>query len=277
MDNQWIENKIIENYVVKGMGQSAAGKEFNFGAYKVKKILKENNIKIRNHNQAVILKNKRFRKYDNNDNYFSIESKNMAYIMGFIAADGTIRKDSNEIKITLAAKDRVQLENIKKEIGIQVNVKDFTTKSGYDSCTLQWTSEQHKKDLKKYNIIPQKTFILTPPYQLSKEYWIDYIRGYFDGDGSINNLKNKSLRWQVCSATKILLEWILDYFEELGIPKVNIQERKNKNILYTIQYSTSSTKKIYDVLYTKGSLFLPRKKKCFDFCIDNKYHEAIYP
>ena len=38
------------------------------------------------------------RKYLVNDNYFDIENERMAYLLGFLASDGTVRKNSNEIK-----------------------------------------------------------------------------------------------------------------------------------------------------------------------------------
>ena len=39
------------------------------------------------------------RKYLVNDNYFDIENERMAYLLGFLASDGTVRKNSNEIKL----------------------------------------------------------------------------------------------------------------------------------------------------------------------------------
>lgn len=198
----------------------------------------------------------------------------MAWLLGFIASDGTIRKDSNEIKIGLAIKDKEILEKIKAELKLQSNVKEYTTNNGYDCCTLCWTCQTHKEDLATFHIVPNKTFSLLPPDKLDKKYWIDYIRGYFDGDGSINLIANSNgrgngnLRWQVCAATPTMLQWIVDYFyDEYNIPKVSIQKqlRPNaKNPLYSIQYSSIATRKIYTILYTPNSLFLKRKKEHFE-------------
>ena len=255
------------------MGRLASGREFGLSDRAVKKILKDAGIRLRTHREATILRNKKAKKYDNNSNYFSTESPNMAYIMGFIAADGTIRKRENSIKITVSRRDREILEKIKEEVGIEVEVKDYTTSQGYDCSTLVWTDQKHKEDLAKYSIVPEKTFILRPPTNLKREYWIDYIRGYFDGDGSIGNIKstngrgNGSIRWQVCSATKELIEWIVDFFnEEYGIPKVNVQTRirNHEKPLYIVQYSSRASRMIYKVLYSESSLYLARKKEIFD-------------
>lgn len=266
------EKQIIYYYQDKKMGQIAVSKKV-LGVSNpniVKNILKKYNIHIRTQQEAAILSNKNRASHKKED-YFSTQNSNMAWLLGFLAADGSIRKNENKIKIGLSIKDKEILEKIKKELELETSIKEYTNSQGYDCCTLQWTCEQHKKDLAKYNIVPEKTFVLKPPYELNKDLWIDYIRGYFDGDGSINLIPNSNgrgngnLRWQVCSATKEILEFILQVFEEqYNIPKVNIYERQGLHTLYYIQYSSIATRKIYSILYTQNSLFLERKKKHFE-------------
>lgn len=267
------EAEVVRLYENELMGQLAVSKAVfkTANVKKVKNILKKYGVHIRTQKESAIISNKK-RASEKDEDYFSNPSHNMAWLMGFIAADGTIRKDENEIKIGLALKDKEILEQIRQELKLKTEVKEYVNSQGYECCKLQWTCEKHKKDLAKYSIIPQKTFKLIPPYDLDKKYWIDYIRGYFDGDGSINLIPNSNgrgqgnLRWQLCSATKEMLEFVLNYFEEeYKIPKVTIQERTTgKNILYYIQYSSVATRKIYSILYTKNSLFLPRKKEHFE-------------
>lgn len=196
----------------------------------------------------------------------------MAWLLGFLASDGNVSQKSNDITIGLAIKDKEVLEKIKKELSLTTNIKEYTTTNGYDACKLQWTCEQHKKELAKYNIIPQKTYSLKPPTVLNEEYWIDYIRGYFDGDGSVNLIQNSNgrgngnLRWQVCSTSKEIIEWIQKVLEnKYNIPKTIIysHQRSGKDLWY-IQYSSIATRKIYKILYTPNSLYLKRKKDHYE-------------
>ena len=270
MEKQEIINKIIDNYENKKYGLIKSGKDFGLSANKVKKILKENNIHIRNHHESMVLSNKS-RDYPHNEGYFSKDSLILAWILGFIAADGSIRKDSNSIKITLSKVDKEILEKIKEEIKIENPIKDYITNKGFEISEFIWTCEQHKKDLEKYNIIPDKTFKLKPPYKLNKEFWIDYIRGYFDGDGSVNLIKNSNgrgngnLRWQVCGAVPEILQWIIDFlYEEYQIPKVLIQTQRRKEKLYYFQYSSKATRQIYNILYNDSKMFLKRKKEHYE-------------
>lgn len=265
------EELIIHLYVDEGRGQLYCAKACgSTNVSKVKEVLRKNNISIRDFSHAASLSNQN-RAYKKNESYFDIPTSNMAWLVGFLASDGSISSSDNAIKIGLAKKDREILEKIKKEVEIENKIKEYTTNNGYEVAELVWSCKKHKDALNKYSVTPNKTFILRPPYMLPHKYWIDYIRGYFDGDGSINLIhsheKVNALRWQICSATKEILEWIIEFFyNEYWIPKVSIYHDMNhgKNELYYFQYSTNATKQIYSILYTPNSLFLKRKKDHFD-------------
>lgn len=256
---------IFKEYVENKRGLLFTSKQVHSTPDTIKKFLISQGIHIRNISEAAVESNKN-RALPKNHEYFSKESANMAWILGFIASDGTIHKKENEIKIGLAQKDVEILERIKKELSMENQVKLYTNNKGYDCCRLSWNSEKHKKDLAKYSIVPEKTFILKPPYELDRKYWIDYIRGYFDGDGSVNTNGKNGIRFSICSATEEILRWIIDYlYEEFGVPKVNILQKQGVHTLYYFGYSTNSTKKIYNILYsTDSNLYLQRKKDKFE-------------
>lgn len=263
---------VIKTYTEEKKGLAACARAIGHNDINlIKKVLKEANVNIRNFSEAATVSNINRKKFLLNDMYFQTESHNMAYILGFIAADGTVRKDNNEIKITLNANDAELLEKISEELELSRPIKFFTNSKGYECCTLWFTSSQIKKDLAVYNIVPSKTFTFKFPENLKKEYWIDFIRGYFDGDGSVSTSGAHAIKWQVCAATSDVLEHIVDYFyTEYQIPKVKVREEKRPvHNLFTICYSTNATKKIYEILYTENSMFLPRKKEKFTQLVQN--------
>jgi hypothetical protein len=267
------EKIVLKEYVENGRGQAAVMTAAKITLPQLKLILEKNGYKLRNRHEAIVAANKG-RNLLEKQNYFSEENHNMAWLVGFLAADGSIEKDRNIIKLSLSTVDREILEKIRQEIGLKSEVKDYITQAGYQVSKIQWSSEQHKKDLAKYGVIPQKTFKLKPPLSLDRKYWIDYIRGFFDGDGSITLLSNNynTLSWQITSATKEILEWIVDFFyEEYDIPKVNVHSfQRNTSTLYILQYSTNASKEIFKHLYTDNSLFLARKKEKYQKIIDIK-------
>lgn len=258
--SQKVVDKIIYDYTVNRYGLIKTGKQNGVGERIVRRILLENKIHIRSQSEAAIIANIQRRQFDLNDNYFSSENEKMAYLLGFLAADGTIDKKNNRIKIGLSSVDKDFLIAIKKELDYKGDILDYQTPNGFNVSELTFTSQQIKKDLAKYNIVPNKTFTYTFPENLNKEYWIDFIRGYFDGDGSVSTAGPYALRWQICAANKQVLEKIIDFFyEEYGIEKVNILIQMREHPLYYFQYSTIATKKIFSILYKENCLKLPRK------------------
>lgn len=266
-----IKEKVIDNYVNKEMGQIASGREFGLAGATVRNILVDAGIPIRSYGEAQKLANQNRRSYSSNKEYFQIETPNMAWLLGFLAQDGSIAKKGNTIKLSLSAIDIDVLYAIKEEIEIEAPITRYVTNKGYEVASLTWTSQYHKRDLANYGIIPQKTFQLELPLKLDEKFWIDYIRGYFDGDGSVSTA-GPALRWQICSATTPILVFIMDELEKRGIQKVSIQKwtKSRLNPTYVIQYSTQPTRDIYNFLYTPNSLYLPRKKEKYEKLLADK-------
>ena len=256
---------IIDAYCNKKYGLVKTGKLVGVNERIVRKVLIQNNIHIRSLAEANAANSINVRKYSVNDDYFDNESHNMAYILGFLSADGTVSRNGNRIKIGLSSVDRNFLELIKEELGVEKKIFDYETNNGYLVSELQFNSQKIKQKLAEYNVVPGKTETFTFPTNLSKKYWIDFIRGYFDGDGSVGTAGPSAIRWQICSHRPQVLETIVEFlFEEYGIPKVSVQKNKHGNsFLYTIQYSNNSTRKIFQILYTPNSLYLPRKFEKF--------------
>lgn len=269
---QNIKNEVINRYSVLGYGQIKTGQPWGYSVNLVKDILHEANIPIRNFSQAASQSNKN-RAIQINHNYFEIETPNMAYLLGFIASDGTVRKDINEVKITLSAEDADFLQTIANELEYKGRIKTYTTQEGFSNSTLAFTSAQIKQSLAKYNIIPNKTYSFTFPTNLQRKYWRDFFRGYFDGDGTICQAGD-ALRLSICSYMVNILEIFIIFFaEEYNIPKVNIREKDN-NHNYYFQYSTNAVREFYKVLYYDNCLCLPRKYEKFTELV-NKFSTRL--
>lgn len=203
-----------------------------------------------------------------NNNYFSEQNNRMAYIMGFLAADGNVSKNGNRIQSQLSLKDKGHLEMIQSEIG-GCEVYEYES-NGYKSCGWHCCSSQIKKDLAVYGIIPHKTGTLSIPKVLDKQYWKDFIRGYFDGDGTICK-DGTGFRVTITSANKEILEDINSYFEENGIKPSNLYKDHN-NIC--IRFRSQASIDIYNLLYYNDCLCLKRKKEKYIELMKEKYNST---
>lgn len=248
-------DKVIYNYTVLNMGQKRAGAEFHMDDRAVKRLLLENGIHIRTIQES----NKS--KYKINHNYFSTQGHNQAYIIGFLGADGNISGKDNRIDLELFPADYEILERIRTEIELERPIKKYECADGYEKNKLYFYSAQIKKDLMEYGLVPNKTYSKDYkfPYKLNQEYIIDYIRGLFDGDGSVK-MTGSSITFQIDSSNKDILTNIQVFFKEKYGIDTQISEQKEKNvILYRLYCYGEKAKQIYSVLYTPNSLFLKRK------------------
>ena len=253
-----IDASAIKDYL-NGMSIAGIGRKYGISAYMAKKELVNAGVKIRTRNEQNKYSPQNQRKFSVNDMYFSKQSPNMAYLLGMFASDGCVYEKDNAIKLTLSTVDKEYLEKIRQELEIESQIKDYETSQGYKNSELRFSSYQIKKDFAEYNIVPRKTYSFKFPRKLKKEYYRDFIRGYFDGDGCVSTAGKSAIRWQLCSHEKDVLEVVVSFFEENNIPKVSIQKAKDKQ-LYYIQYSSVSTRGIYSLLYYDNCFCLPRKR-----------------
>lgn len=255
------EDKIINSYL-EGISRNKLAKEYKVSDDVILRILRKNNIKIRGIKEA----NSK-RKYDVNDSYFNTESPNMAYIMGLWAADGNVSSKENRLDLELASLDLEILEKIKEEINSERPIKIYECSNGYTKNKLLFWSSEVKKRFKEYGIVPNKTYSkdFKPPYKLDKKYWIHYIRGFFDGDGSVK--KATSLSFELNSTNEEFLiaiqKHMKEYYQiEMSITTTGMKDRKIP--VYRLYCYGDKAKKIYHLLYRENSLFLKRKKERFE-------------
>lgn len=266
LSNEELNNILIDYN--NGMSMSGITKKYHHDKNTLKKYFIEHNINIHIRNKSESLSCSQEKKksdllkrsYMVNDNYFSSQNNKMAYFLGFIMADGNVAKNSNRIQICLAEKDSEFLELFYKEIGGTPVAHYFARKGTQPICRWECLSSKIKKDLSIYGIIPHKTGFAKIPNTLKKEFYSDFIRGYFDGDGSIWIEENGAAGFGITSHNPEILQQIIDYFEERDIPPVKINIDNRSNINYSFKYRKQAIKKIYKILYYDKEIFYLKRK-----------------
>jgi hypothetical protein len=211
-------------------------------------------------------------------NFFKKWSKDMAYVLGFFAADGyiTVNKRGGQfwcVDIT----DLTLLKKIRKVIKSEHKISSRIRKKEYKSYItyrIQIGSIEMCDDLRRLGYDERKTKCLAPP-NIPSNFFSDFLRGYFDGDGNVwsgfvhKNRKVKTLAIQVVltSCSFEFLSKIKQRLEEFFI--VNGRLRKGQGNYYRLVYSIKSSLKLYDFMYNgvsvaNNNLYLQRKKKIFE-------------
>lgn len=193
----------------------------------------------------------------------------MSYVLGLIAADGNITL-GHSFDIALHKNDVELLNDIKKEIKYTGNLRKSKSDN---SMRLVVNSKEMVEDLQKLGFTNNKSFTIDLPKDIPDKYIIDFIRGYFDGDGSIGlqHLKSKSpqLRSRICSGSITILEKFIDFLhEKYDLRKVNII---GVSSIYEFCYSKKDSLKFYKAMYHSDNiLYMKRKRKVYDDFIKSR-------
>jgi hypothetical protein len=200
----------------------------------------------------------RKRIYDVKEDYFETWSHEMAYILGFVSADGSVENDQRTLSIELQLRDKEILEFIQKQISPTSPIK-ITKKKDKEYCRLRINSVSLIKSLQKYNVVPNKTFSIRLNFDIPKQFWGDYLRGLFDGDGWVHCRRN-TIEFGICSGSKGYLD---DIQSTVKHGRVRIKMMKKKYILYVLDAEANSAIAIRDMIYSSGGFALKRKKDIF--------------
>ncbi len=158
----------------------------------------------------------------------------MAYILGFWFADGYMRKEKS-YRILFFSKDREILERIRSKMN---STHPLRLRKEDNVWQIAMHSRKLYEKLIKLGGLRCKSRIIEFPY-IPKNYIKDFIRGYFDGDGSVFFVKyirtkdkryTRELRTNFTSGSKKFLEGLMDALKHelnLKYKKLGIYNRGN--------------------------------------------------
>lgn len=265
-------NKVLEDYKT-GLSTIKLAKKYNCGVATVKVNLEKLGCVFRN--------NREYRtKYHFDHNYFeTIDNEHKAYWFGFISADGNIRIHGNQYVVQFASCDKEVIEGFIRDIHGDMPVITENRGDRLSPCyRVHLTSEKMYKDLEGHGCTPRKSLTLKFPSvdDVPKHLMQHYIRGFFDGDGSVFILNKKWVKTPISNPTieithklGVNINGTKEYLEELCkymyISKVKkVGNRPLTNTYYCSTDTNATVKNVYNYMYKNATIYLPRKKQKFD-------------
>lgn len=232
-----IEYQIIELYK-NGFSTSELSVKFGIHRSTVQRILIRNGVELRKRTPC---------HYDTR--LFDEYTMESCYWAGFIAADGYIRYDRDAVVIHLSNTDKDHLYKLAKLTNFQGNIHNNDKE-----CSITFSGKWYVESLKNnFNICPQKTFDVKIPDNLPEGMLAHFLRGYFDGDGSISHTNNY-LHIGITSGSTQLLNQIIDYLYRNNIV---IRNKDGKPKIYNtnnaINYFCNNAYKVIDLLYSNST------------------------
>lgn len=278
-----IINEILQKY---DNGQSITSLNKEYHTTKVRDLLIENNRQVPESRKGI---GGRKRQCTLNENYFQeLDSKDKAYFLGFIYADGFITKPShgqNILGLTLAEIEPI--DKFKKYIQTNKKVGYYKKTSSYSNKSYEYklalNSDKLVSDIEKLGVIERKTLTLTFP-NIREDLIPHFIRGYFDGDGSVFLHKdsrkeysyNEYLGINICGTKEFLVALIkhLPFLEEGQC--IYKEERKETNCWNLKIASNIRSLELYHYMYKDcNDLYLSRKREKFENFIKDKGSTTI--
>lgn len=221
------------------------------------------------------------RNYHYNDNYFDIiNTEQKAYLLGFIIADGYLSKE-HRICLNNSIDDISILKLFKQEIAPDSKIifsnKQKGAKFRKEQGTIRITSHHMYETLTKvYNIIENKTQNKDFKMNLDlipNDLLNHFIRGFFDGDGSVSFYKTNNtifFNFSFVFNSKLFAKQVGNLFEKQFNIKSVYYDHKGKTCdYYSMRFNynqkrTEKIKEIYEWLYKDSTIYLDRKKIKFN-------------
>lgn len=250
----------IENYTklkTQNLKRSVIASNLGISESQLKKYITKNNLGARKPKVS-------------NPRAFSTYTLESCYWGGFLAADGCV-DDKGRVRLMLKFDDINHLKKFKSFVGSTHKVCSNTTT--YNRCSFEFTSKVMCEDLySMFKLTPRKTKTLEFPPNIPKRYMKDFIRGYFDGDGSLcesfsnKNSRTTSIYASFCSGSIDFMTYLVTYLgSELGVT-YHVQSFPNKQ---AVKFNTNQAKILCEWMYEDATVYLDRKYILYNKLIVN--------
>lgn len=205
------------------------------------------------------------------DFFETIDTEEKAYWLGFLYADGYNHEEKREVKIGLAARDEDFLLQFRDLIFPN---KDkplyYHEENGVRTkCELSITSVKMSRQLAKHGCMQAKTFKIKFPYFIDESLCRHFIRGYFDGDGSLSiaTLKKgpdkgqKKVTFSIVGHKEFLTDLNKVLSQQCGLNENKLigYKNRNPNMANVVFGGRAQCVKIREYLYKDATIFMKRK------------------
>ncbi len=191
-------------------------------------------------------------------------SPNFAYAMGLIVSDGCVSKDGRHI--LFVSKDEEQIHNYLMALNIVVS--HGITHSGHNGAMayrIQFSDVSFWEFLNNIGIHQAKSKTIGE-IGIPNEFFFDFVRGVFDGDGCIYSYWDK--RWKssfmfyvsFASAGQVFIEWMRSTIEKHLKIKGHISTSGERDF-WQLRYAKAEAKVLINKMYESiDCIYLSRKK-----------------
>jgi hypothetical protein len=205
--------------------------------------------------------------------FHEVNTEDTAYWLGMLFADGSVQeRNRGHFSVSLGLIDEEHVEAFREFVGSDVAMLALPSRwpNGSTFHRVMFQCDEMATDLARHGCIPRKTHRTQWPDSVPEPLVHHFIRGYFDGDGSV--YKTKQGKWGICFAgTPIFLSRLSEVISSaVGIPERRLASTycKTKTIAYG---GNRQVPQVLSYLYQGATISLERKRRralqCWAECL----------
>jgi hypothetical protein len=221
----------------------------------------------------------------NEDFFHIIDTEEKAYWLGIVVTDGNVSKNSNRISVKWSYRDEHSQEHYNHLLlfsdifggSVRIYNDKYIYLKGEDSggtsrsVCVRLHSKLMKQDLIRMGVIPNKTYhnISRVFKFIPKHLEAAFVRGVFDGDGSISIEEHPRLevprqpKFEITSNCHHFLTRLIKVIRShVNIP--NREARKSSRSYRIMWHNEKDVIAIREWMYENATIYLKRKKIKFD-------------
>jgi DNA-binding XRE family transcriptional regulator len=188
-----------------------------------------------------------------------------AYWLGFLAADGCVFTADGRflVRLRLKASDEDHVRNFADGTGSDALVK--VAKDGY--VQVEYHGRALVAALARWGIVPNKTLTIGFPDDFPSRLQPAFVRGYFDGDGSIYWRRRGGGRAVSCkfvSGSPPMIDGLREILTRAGIATGKICPGSGRAVVLPVLTARVNLRRFAEYLYADATVWLPRKRTIFD-------------
>ena len=211
------------------------------------------------------------RRYTLNESYFDIiDTEEKAYWLGLLGADGYVSRRSNSIELGLSGEEEKELlHRFARALGTNAPISPHRLKyTGAQAAhRLTISSARMKASLVRHGITPVKSLTYQLNRSLPPHLFRHYLRGYFDGDGSVSIKLKGGVLVGVTSSPMFIAGLAQEIKAQLGL-EAHVErptDRRCRNLKIGGNFVSFL---FLDWLYRDATIYLPRKHAKYVRCRD---------
>lgn len=207
-------------------------------------------------------------KYSKNEDYFeNIDTELKAYLLGWVAGDGCLKKDGLYLSVH---KNDIEIINLFKDTLITSDDANVYYRDYDNTMNIIINSVQITKDLLRHLKLSKpgkKSYDIALP-DLSDELMWCFIRGLMDSDGWVKNIslknnpshKDKYPLCNYCSMSKDIRIQIMEFCKKYDIKTYNGSDKIGQ---HSLSWAGQNALKFLSKIYDGANFYLTRKYESY--------------